>query len=73
MQMKVNAGDRVTIEGEEGIWDVQSAGNGSPIVAVTLNGNGATLKGIHRDKLTVLPKPADEGPFQLIPERQIMD
>lgn len=72
MLLKVNAGDKVMIEGEDGVWDVQQAGTHTPIVAITLNGNAATLRGVHVDKLTVQPL-KQQAPFRLIPARGILD
>lgn len=70
----VEAGDKVTIEGEQGIWDVDMAGNASPEVRVILNGNAATWRMVHTDKLTVVPKAVGiSGPPRLIPERGVLD
>jgi hypothetical protein len=70
----IEAGDKVTIEGEEGVWDVYSAGTGSPYVRIILGGNAATWKAVHRDKLTLVTKAVRvDGAPRLVPERGLLD
>jgi hypothetical protein len=57
---------------EQGVWFAQSGGNYSPIVEVILDGNAATLRGVHVDKLTVILK-EESGPFALLHERGVLD
>lgn len=71
----IGAGDRVTVEGEEGIWEVDMAGNDSPMVRIIQNRNAATWKMIDRAKLTLVPtEPSSNGDLPgLFPARGILD
>jgi hypothetical protein len=54
MVESIQIGDRVTIEGEEGIWDVNMTGEGFPVVRVILEGDPATWEVVHTKKLKLV-------------------
>ena len=71
----IECGDIVTVNGEDGaIWEVDMAGNASPMVRIIKNRNAATWRMIDRADLTLVAKPAtDDGSPRLIPARGILD
>jgi hypothetical protein len=70
----IEAGDKVTIKGEEGMWEVDMAGNASPMVRIIQNHNAATWRMIDKAELVLVSKAltGDDTP-RLIPSRGILD
>lgn len=69
----IEAGDTVTVIGEDGVWEVDMAGNGTDIVRIIKNRDASTWRMIGRDRLVLVAKPkADDSP-RLIPRRSILD
>jgi hypothetical protein len=70
----IEVGNIVTIEGEQGNWKVDMAGNASPMVRVIQNRNAATWKMVDQAKLTLVSKAVViDGSPRLIPARGILD
>ena len=73
----IECGDKVTVNGEDDtIWEVDSAGSGSPIVRIIKDRNAATWRSIDRANLTLVVQAVaiDEGgPPRMIPARGILD
>lgn len=71
----IECGDKVTVNGEDGtIWEVDEAGDGSPIVRIIKDHNAATWRPIDRANLTLVAKAViDDGSPRLIPARRILD
>ena len=69
----IEAGDAVTVVGEQGIWEVDMSGNGTDTVRIIKNRDASSWRMISRDQLVLVAKPKiDDGP-RLVPERGIMD
>ena len=71
----IDCGDKVTVNGEdETIWEVDSAGTGSPIVRIIRDRNAASWRSINISNLTLVSKAvtADASPG-LVPVRNILD
>ena len=70
----IGAEDTVTINGEDGIWEVDMAGNASPVVRVIRGRNAATWRMIDRADLTLVTqaKTGDDLPG-FIPTSSIVD
>lgn len=64
MVESIQIGDRVTIDGEEGIWDVNMTGEGFPVVRVILEGDPATWEVVHTKRLKLVPSDATAGGSQ---------
>jgi len=69
----IGAGDTVTVEGEDGVWEVDMAGNASPMVRIIKNRDAGTWRMIDRSKLTLVPKSQTDEMPRFIPARGIMD
>jgi hypothetical protein len=71
----IECGDTVTVNGEGGtLWEVDMAGNASPMVRIIKNRNAATWRMIDRADLAFVSKPViDDGSPRLIPARGILD
>ncbi len=52
----IETGDKVTFEGEEGIWDVIMAGDDQPSVRLVKDGNMGDSPMVERSKLTLVIK-----------------
>lgn len=69
----IEAGDTVTVSGEEGVWEVDMAGNGTDIVRIIKNHDAATWRMISLDQLVLVAKPKSEDGPRLIPKRSKLD
>lgn len=71
----IECGDKVSVNGEDGaVWEVDSAGNGSPIVRIIKDRNAATWRMIDRANLTLVSKAiTDDGSPRFVPARSILD
>lgn len=69
----IEAGDTVAVVGEEGVWEVDMAGNGTNIVRIIKDRDASTWRMIGHDKLVLVAKPKTDDSPRLIPERGILD
>jgi hypothetical protein len=71
----IGCGDKVSVNGEDGaIWEVDMAGDSSPVVRIIKNRNAATWRMIDRAELTLVSKAITHGgPPRFIPARGVLD
>ena len=69
----IEAGDAVTVVGEQGVWEVDMAGNGTDIVRIIKNRDASTWRMISRNQLLLVAKPMQDDSARLIPGRSILD
>ena len=71
----IGCGDTVTVNGEgDTIWEVDMAGDASPMVRIIRNRDAATWRMIDRAGLVLVSKAViNDGFPRLIPERGVLD
>lgn len=69
----IQAGDTVTVIGEDGVWEVDMAGSGTDIVRIIKNRDASTWRMIGRDQLELVATPKIDDSPRLVPRRSILD